>query len=173
MWNLPGPGIEPVSPPPASGFLSTVSLGKFLKMFLFFFLIYLVKPSPSWLGLLSKCQAAGIFWASTYVPGPGETTVNGTDWVPDSGQQRGQSRNDYTGAKACFSSIPNLGISLSRCTSFLVNVWNTFKKKKSTGLSFLRRIIMLGKKIITVATLGSQAPFKTLVVEAPSERILS
>lgn len=32
---------------------------------------------------------------------------------------------------------------------------------------------MLGKKIITVATLGSQAPFKTLVVEASSERILS
>lgn len=32
---------------------------------------------------------------------------------------------------------------------------------------------MLGQKIITVATLGSQAPFKTLVAEASSERILS
>ena len=29
MWNLPGPGIKPVSPALADGFLSTVPSGKF------------------------------------------------------------------------------------------------------------------------------------------------
>ena len=28
MWDLPGPGIEPVSPALAGGFLTTVPLGK-------------------------------------------------------------------------------------------------------------------------------------------------
>ena len=28
MWNLPGPGLEPVSPPLAGGFLTTAPLGK-------------------------------------------------------------------------------------------------------------------------------------------------
>ena len=30
MWDLPGPGIEPVSPALADGFLSTLPPGKFL-----------------------------------------------------------------------------------------------------------------------------------------------
>ena len=30
MWDLPGPGIEPVSPALAGGFLTTVPPGKFL-----------------------------------------------------------------------------------------------------------------------------------------------
>ena len=32
MWNLPGPGIEPVSSTLAGGFLSTVPPGKSLEM---------------------------------------------------------------------------------------------------------------------------------------------
>ena len=34
MWNLPKPGIEPVSPVLAGGFLSTVPPGKFNRTFL-------------------------------------------------------------------------------------------------------------------------------------------
>ena len=31
MWDLPGPGLEPVSPPLAGGFLTTVPPGKSLN----------------------------------------------------------------------------------------------------------------------------------------------
>ena len=34
MWDLPGPGIEPVSPALAGGFLTTEPPGKFPKGFL-------------------------------------------------------------------------------------------------------------------------------------------
>ena len=33
MWNLPGPGIEPVSPELEGGFLSTAPPGKSQKVF--------------------------------------------------------------------------------------------------------------------------------------------
>ena len=36
MWDLPGPGIEPVSPALAGGFLSTVPPGKPPKIVFFF-----------------------------------------------------------------------------------------------------------------------------------------
>ena len=45
MWNLPGPGIKPVSSALAGGFLSIVSPGKsynFLFFFFFFDLFYLI-----------------------------------------------------------------------------------------------------------------------------------
>ena len=47
MWDLPGPGVEPVSPALAGRYLTTVSPGKssFLKNFkfiLFFIFIYVV-----------------------------------------------------------------------------------------------------------------------------------
>ena len=32
MWDLPGPGLEPVSPALAGGFLTTVPPGKLLKV---------------------------------------------------------------------------------------------------------------------------------------------
>ena len=34
MWDLPGPGIEPVSPALAGGFLTTAPPGKSLKVLL-------------------------------------------------------------------------------------------------------------------------------------------
>ena len=41
MWDLPGPGLEPVSPALAGGFLITVPPGKSLSFFLdFFFLMW-------------------------------------------------------------------------------------------------------------------------------------
>ena len=33
MWDLPGPGLEPVSPALAGGFLTTVPPGKYLNHF--------------------------------------------------------------------------------------------------------------------------------------------
>ena len=33
MWDLPGPGLEPVSPALAGGFLTTAPPGKFLGYF--------------------------------------------------------------------------------------------------------------------------------------------
>ena len=33
MWDLPGPGLEPVSPALADGFLTTASLGKSQHLF--------------------------------------------------------------------------------------------------------------------------------------------
>ena len=44
MWDLPGPGLEPVSPALAGGFLTTVLPGKschFLNIVVFFFKFYL------------------------------------------------------------------------------------------------------------------------------------
>ena len=47
MWDLPGPGLEPVSPALADGFLTTVPPGKtqvcpyFMTAFLFLMLLYL------------------------------------------------------------------------------------------------------------------------------------
>ena len=37
MWDLPGPGLEPVSPALADGFLTTAPPGKSLSLTLFFF----------------------------------------------------------------------------------------------------------------------------------------
>ena len=43
MWDLPGPGLEPVSPALAGGFLTTAPLLKEVKEALtFFFLIYTI-----------------------------------------------------------------------------------------------------------------------------------
>ena len=35
LWDLPGPGLKPVSPALAGGFLTTAPPGKFLRLFLF------------------------------------------------------------------------------------------------------------------------------------------
>ena len=37
VWSLPGPGVEPVSPPLAGGVLSTAPPGKSRSCFFFFF----------------------------------------------------------------------------------------------------------------------------------------
>ena len=42
MWNLPGPGLEPVSPALAGGFSTTVPPGKPLSPSLFFFLMLFI-----------------------------------------------------------------------------------------------------------------------------------
>ena len=39
MWDLPGPGLEPVSPALAGGFLTTAPPGKPSPFFLFFICI--------------------------------------------------------------------------------------------------------------------------------------
>ena len=47
MWDLPGPGLEPVSPELAGGFLTTVSPGKSEKLKFFSFqMFYLSRLSP-------------------------------------------------------------------------------------------------------------------------------
>ena len=47
MWNLPGPGMEPVSPALAGGFQSAAPPGKSSSLFLYFFTsllsVYLTK----------------------------------------------------------------------------------------------------------------------------------
>ena len=45
MWDLPGPGIEPVSPALAGGFLTTVPPGKSLSTLFFF----MAKCSVLWM----------------------------------------------------------------------------------------------------------------------------
>ena len=50
MWDLPGPGLEPVSPALAGGFLTTVPPGKpmdssfffFFKLFIYYLFIILI-----------------------------------------------------------------------------------------------------------------------------------
>ena len=41
MWDLPGPGLEPVSPASAGGFLTTEPLGKSIAPFILFLKIYI------------------------------------------------------------------------------------------------------------------------------------
>ena len=53
MWDLPGPGLEPVSPALAGGFLTTVPTGKY--PFPFFSLFYL------FLAVLGLCCCAWAF----------------------------------------------------------------------------------------------------------------
>ena len=52
MWDLPGPGLEPVSPALAGGFLTTVPPGKSLR---FVFLLFLFLFWLPWLGLPKLC----------------------------------------------------------------------------------------------------------------------
>ena len=40
MWDLPGPGLEPVSPALAGGFLTTVPPGKPGKIFFLNFILF-------------------------------------------------------------------------------------------------------------------------------------
>ena len=44
MWDLPGPGLKPVSPALAGGFLATVPPGKSLSVFHFEYLAFLLLP---------------------------------------------------------------------------------------------------------------------------------
>ena len=71
MWDLPGPGLEPVSPALADGFLTTVPPGKshvcFLevKMILCIILVYLVlftmkRSVPSYVMRLDNIAIATI-----------------------------------------------------------------------------------------------------------------
>ena len=52
MWDLPGPGLEPVSPALAGGFLSTVPPGK-------------PKPAFSYKSLLSLAAAQELYFSYT------------------------------------------------------------------------------------------------------------
>ena len=73
MWDLPGPGIEPVSPALAGGFLTTAPPGKSqldsLKKF-FFKLIYFIYLFLAALGLrccaraFSSCGERGLLFCS-------------------------------------------------------------------------------------------------------------
>lgn len=80
--------------------------------------------SPSWLGLVYKCQAAGMFWVFTYVSDPGGTAVSHTDGVPDfglTGRTERQWLHVLSKAKGpAFSPVPTLGISLANHRSTLL-----------------------------------------------------
>ena len=58
MWDLPGPGIEPVSPVLAGGFSTAEPLGKplLLSMYSFRakFLIFFPGIHPNWLGRIME-----------------------------------------------------------------------------------------------------------------------
>ena len=47
MWDIPGPGLEPVSPALAGGFLTTVPTGKSLCLFFKVRLEYFFDVLPS------------------------------------------------------------------------------------------------------------------------------
>ena len=70
MWDLPGPGLKPVSPGLAGGFLTIASPGKSQNVSLFYFLkfIYLINLFLSALGLrccsraFSSCGEWGLLF---------------------------------------------------------------------------------------------------------------
>ena len=57
MWDLPGPGLEPVSPALAGGFLTTAPPGK-PKMGLL-----LIARSPQWLETAGELLGQTVQWA--------------------------------------------------------------------------------------------------------------
>ena len=70
MWDLPGPGLEPVSPALAGGFLTTAPPGKPPNLFSFFFLIFEIYFIYLWLRwvfvamrrLFSSCGEQGLLF---------------------------------------------------------------------------------------------------------------
>ena len=78
MWDLPGPGIEPVSPALAGGFLTTAPPGKppfififyflFLKIFIYFFIIFGCVGSSFLCEAFSSCGKRGPFFITVRRP---------------------------------------------------------------------------------------------------------
>ena len=66
MWDLPGPGLEPVSPALAGGFFFCLFLCSFFNLFILFLYFWLHWVFVADRGLFSSCGKQGLLFVAEY-----------------------------------------------------------------------------------------------------------